>query len=257
MKIFDSHSHLYLPDFSPDLEEVITRAREAGVERLINIGIDTISSKECIELSKKNQGFYASVGWHPHDASLITDDDYLDLKNLALDNEVLGFGEVGLDFYRDHSPRDVQLKVFTELVGVAEEVRKPIIIHSREAFSEIHSILESHKNSLKGILIHCFSGTYEEAKAYLDIGAYLSIPGVITYKNAKELHRAVKDLPRDRIMIETDAPYLAPTPFRGKRNEPSYLPFHIKAIAKLWEIDEEEVASLTFQNASVFFNLEH
>lgn len=255
MKIFDSHTHLYLPDFEPDLDEVITRARDTGVERLINIGIDTESSKICVEMARKYPGFYASVGWHPHDASLITEDDYIQLKRLALTKEVVGFGEIGLDFYRDHSPRDVQQKVFSELIGIAEDVQKPIIIHSREAFKEIFSVLESHKNSLSGILIHCFSGTYEEAKAYLDLGAYLSIPGVVTYKNAKVLHRAVKDLPRERIMIETDAPYLAPTPFRGKRNEPSYLPYHIKAIAKLWEMEEEEVANLTFANASVFFGL--
>jgi TatD DNase family protein len=256
MEIFDSHAHLYLPEFATDFEEVVQRARDAGVTRLVNIGIDVQSSRVSLELARNNPGFYASVGWHPHDAKDIGKDDYPELKRLAGEKEVVGFGEIGLDFYRDHSPRDVQLSVLDALLGVAEEAQKPVIIHSREAFKETSSILKSHRNKLKGILIHCFGGTYEEARTYLDLGAFLSIPGTVTYKNAKDLKAAVKNLPHDRVLIETDAPYLAPTPFRGKRNEPAYLKYHIAAIAALWENEEESVASMTFRNASAFFGLE-
>jgi TatD DNase family protein len=256
MRIFDSHSHLYLPDFDPDLQDVLQRAREAGVERIVNIGIDAQSSVECLRLAREYSGFYATVGWHPHDAKAIGKDDFLELERLAKDKDALAIGEIGLDFYRDHSPRDVQGRVFGELLDLAVGAGKPVVIHSRDAFQETSGMLGARKNELSGILIHCFGGTKDEASAYLDMGAYLSIPGTVTYKSAKALKEAVRGLPKDRVLIETDAPYLAPTPMRGKRNEPSFLTYHVKAIASLWGIGEEETAFLTFANASRFFGLD-
>jgi TatD DNase family protein len=257
MEIFDSHSHLYLPEFAADLSETVQRAREAGVTRIVSIGIDAETTKTCLKMAEEREGFYASAGWHPHDAKDITEKDYAELKELALRGEAVGVGEIGLDFYWDNSPRHVQLKVFENLLGIAEEVKKPVIIHSREAFGATLPVLTSHRGALAGILIHCFGGSWEEAKQYLDIGAFLSIPGTVTFKKANKLRAAVKAIPRDRMLIETDAPYLAPSPFRGRRNEPAYLAWHIKAIAGLWETEEEEVAAATFRNASAFFGLDH
>ncbi|MDR2198938.1 MAG: TatD family hydrolase [Deltaproteobacteria bacterium] len=256
MKIFDSHCHLYLEDFKEDLDEVVRRARDAGVKRLVNIGIDVSSSRSAITLALENPGFYASAGFHPHDAVDFSPSDLDELKALAEKKEILAVGEIGLDFYRLRSPKEVQERVFNELLEIAEETLKPVIIHTREAFLETFKILAARRSALKGILIHCFTGTSEEAGKYLDLGAFLSVPGVVTYKNAGELKKALKHVPRDRVLIETDAPYLAPVPFRGKRNEPSYLVRHLEAIAGIWEIEPREAAEITFENASRFFGLD-
>jgi TatD DNase family protein len=255
LRIFDSHAHLYFPDFADDFPEVARRAREAGVERLINIGVHTESSRKCLELAKGIPGYHASVGWHPHVAEKLRPENLTELAELAQESGALAVGEIGLDFYQMRSPMDVQLRAFQELLDVAQGSGKPVIIHSREAFRETHDILKARLSGLHGILIHCFGGDEEEAGMYLDLGAYISIPGTLTYKSSEALRDAVRSMPRDRVLVETDAPFLPPVPRRGKRNEPSFLPFLLKVVAGLWDCEPEEAADITFRNASAFFGL--
>jgi TatD DNase family protein len=256
MKIFESHSHLQLPEFSEDLEEVMDRAQKAGVIRLINIGIDYETSKMAIELAAQREGYFATVGFHPHNAKDFTPVKGRELLELTKDPSVVGIGEIGLDYHWDNSPRDIQKEVFQWSLKAAAELGKPVVIHTRDAFTDTLELLREHKDSLSGILIHCFTGTPTEALAFLELGAFLSIPGVVTYKNAQELRSAIKVIPKGRLLIETDCPYLAPVPFRGRRNEPAFLVHHLKALGEILEMPPEEVADLTFQNALRFFSVE-
>ncbi|MDR1079987.1 MAG: TatD family hydrolase [Deltaproteobacteria bacterium] len=256
MDIFDSHTHLFLDDFDSDRGEVLRRAAEAGVTRLINVGLDLESSRTALELSRKTPGHYATAGWHPHDAARMTPEDPARLAELARDPLVVAIGEIGLDFYRDRSPRDVQLVAFRSLLEAASGTSLPVVIHTREAYGETRSVLAEFRDSLSGILIHCFTSGPREAEGYLELGCFLSLPGVLTYKNAAPMREAAAMIPRDRILVETDAPYLAPVPRRSRRNEPSYLPFLLEELGRVLDISAPEAAELTTANALRFFGLE-
>jgi TatD DNase family protein len=256
MKIFDSHTHLFLDAFDSDRTEVLRRAAEAGVTRLINVGLDLESSRAALELSRKTPGHYSTVGWHPHDAARMSPDDPARLAELASDPLIVAIGEIGLDFYRDNSPRDIQLDAFRSLLETASGTSLPVVIHTRDAFEETRATLAEFRGSLSGILIHCFTSGPKEAEAYLELGCFLSLPGVLTYKNAAPMREAAAMIPPDRILVETDAPYLAPVPRRSRRNEPSYLPYLLEELGKILGMTADEAAELTTANALRFFGLE-
>jgi TatD DNase family protein len=257
MEIFDSHAHLYLKEFDRDRDQAFERAEEAGVVRMIHVGIDVPSTRKALELCERKKGkYFASAGYHPHYVKNLTKEQIEELTLLAGKDEVVGFGEIGLDYFRNLSPPEVQRKAFGELLEAAVKVGKPVIIHTRDAFEDTLGMLTDFKDSLKGILMHCFNRTKEEAKSYLDIGAYLSIPGVVTYKNADFLREAVQAADPDRLLIETDSPYLAPLPHKGKRNEPAYLLRLLETLSEVLNISMEETAELTTVNACKFFSID-
>jgi TatD DNase family protein len=253
MEIFDSHCHLFLEDFDGDRDEVYSRAKEAGVTRLINVGLDVPTTLLALEHAGKGKGFYASAGLHPHNASSFSKEVLEELVSLCKEDKIVGFGEIGLDFYRNHSPKEDQIKAFRELLNGAIRAQKPAIIHTRDAHADTLAMLKDAGSGLKGALIHCFTGTAKEAEDYLEIGASISIPGVVTFKKAQSLRDAVRIIPKERLLIETDSPYLAPQPFRGKRNEPSYLKYHLEILCEVLGMSLEETASLTARNAMRFF----
>jgi TatD DNase family protein len=254
MEIFDSHCHLFLPEYH-DLPQVDIRARAAGVANVLNVGLDDITSQEALELAQSYQGYYASAGWHPHEAKNLGPKGLGRLLELCQEQKVIAFGEIGLDFFRLHSPKETQLKAFQDLLGAASKSGLPVIIHSRDAFQDTYRMLSAFKDSLSGILIHCFGGSMEEAQAYLSLGACLSFPGVISFPKNQELRRVAAEVPEDRILIETDGPYLAPVPHRGGRNEPAYLVHHLEHLAQARGISPERSAALTCRNAKRFFGL--
>jgi len=243
--LVDSHAHLDMPEFDGDREEVIRRAKNEGVGCIITIGIRVPEAEKAIALAETHDFIYAGIGIHPHHAGEIDGNTYRQLEALASRPKVVAFGEIGLDFYRNLSPREVQVDRFRELIHVGKGLGLPLIIHDRDAHKETIAILTEENGFDCGGVIHCFSGDYKMARACIDGGFYISIPGTVTFKNATALQEVVKRLPLDRIIVETDAPFLAPLPFRGKRNEPSFVRHTAEKIGMLKKIDFEEVAQQT------------
>ena len=251
MQIIDSHCHVDSPQFHADREAVIDRALAAGVECMLAIGSgDGPPDLEAgIRLADKHDAFLASIGVHPHDASKVTSETYRHLEQFARHPKVVAFGEIGLDYHYDHSPRQVQHDVFIEQMRLASDARKPIIIHTREAWADTFALLQQHwaPTGLGGI-IHCFSEGAAEAQQALSIGFYVSFAGVVTFPKAIALQEAARMVPADRILIETDAPFLAPVPHRGKRNEPSFVLETASQLARLRGVTPEEIAQTTANN---------
>jgi TatD DNase family protein len=251
----DTHCHLDFPDFDSDQEQVIARAKKAQVEYLINIGSSLEGSKKSIELAKKYSNIYASVGIHPHEAQKVTPGDLELVKKLADDEKVVAIGEIGLDFYKNFSPIPDQQKIFNALLHVALEKKLPVIIHNRLANDEILNIITDILGKrIKGV-VHCFSGDESFLKKCLDLGFYISFTANITYPNAGNLRQLVKIVPIERILLETDAPFLPPQACRGKRNEPAYLKYLIEEIAPLKNLSGEDVMRITTHNAQSLFGL--
>ncbi len=255
MMLIDSHAHLEMPEFRRDLEEVIQRARESGVEYIFTVGTEKKDWERAIEIAHSHPRIYAVLGVHPHHAKEIDDQTYPALRKLCRGEEVKAYGEIGLDFYRDHSPRDVQLEKFREQIRLAREIGLPIVVHDREAHRETVEILKSEKAGECGGIIHCFSGDERMARECIDMGFYISVPGSITFKNAAGFQEIVKALPLESLLLETDAPFLAPVPFRGKRNEPSYVRYTAEKVAEIKKVSVEEVAGVTAENALKVFRL--
>jgi TatD DNase family protein len=253
--LIDSHAHLEMPEFRKDLSEVLQRAKDSGVEYIFTVGTERKDWRRVLEITQFHPSVFAILGVHPHNASEIDDGTYPILKKLCQNNKVRAYGEIGLDFFRNHSPRDVQLKRFREQIGLAKELKLPIVVHDREAHRETQEILKSEKAGENGGIIHCFSGDEEMAKACIEMGFYISIPGSITYKNAGSFHEIVKRFPLESLLVETDAPFLTPVPFRGKRNEPSYVRYTAEKIAEIKKVSLEKVAEATTQNALKVFRL--
>ncbi len=257
--LIDSHVHLDDTRYDPDRADMFTRAHEAGVEAFITIGCDLISSRAAVELADRHPNVYATVGVHPHEVKHIEDSWYQELRDLAQHPKVVGYGEIGLDFHYDHSPRDTQRQCFREQIQLAKELELPIVIHTREAQDDTITILREEHAAEVGGVFHCFSGDTWLAKDALDLGFYISFSGIITFKSATMLREIAQTVPDNRILIETDAPYLTPVPFRGKRNESAY----VKTVAeKIAEIKEgatpsayERIANMTTANAKTLFNL--
>ncbi|MDR1608362.1 MAG: TatD family hydrolase [Deltaproteobacteria bacterium] len=253
--IIDAHCHLFLPELSGDLPAIIFRAQEAGLEAIVNMGLDARTNQEAFDLAAQYPLLKATCGWHPHGADKCQKSDLLELEKMAQRPDNLALGEIGLDFYYLHSPQKIQEDLFHELLSLASQTRLPVVIHTREAFESTLAILKAHRASLGRILIHCFTGSWLEAKAYMDLDCYFSIPGVVTFPKALELRAALRQMPKDRLLLETDAPYLAPAPRRGRRNEPAYLSYTLAGLAGALELDQERTAFLTTQNARNFFGL--
>lgn len=255
MVLVDSHSHLEMPEFEKDLEEVIQRAKTSGVEYIFTVGTEEGDWSRALEIAHSNPSVYAILGVHPHNAKEIDERTYPALRKLCADDKVKAYGEIGLDFYRNLSPRDVQLKRFREQIQFAKELGLPIVVHDREAHQETLEILQSEKAVECGGIIHCFSGNYEMAKECIEMGFYVSVAGTITYKRGERLQEVVQRLPLESLLIETDAPFLAPIPFRGKRNEPSYVQYTAEKVAEIKKIPFEKVAEVTTKNALCVYRL--
>jgi TatD DNase family protein len=253
--LVDSHAHLDMKDFDGDRQATLDRALEGGISHIISIGTDLSSSRKALELTKIYDFVFSSVGYHPHHA---TDTDLQvlkELEELVSEPKVVAWGEIGLDFYRRYSPPDIQVKTFKQQLEMAVALDLPVIIHDREAHAELLEILrQMTKRGGKGV-IHCFSGDYEMAMALIEMGYHISIPGTVTYKKALQVHEVATRIPLERMLIETDAPFLAPVPHRGKRNEPLFVTYTAQKIAELRNMNFEEVALQTTENAKRVFNL--
>jgi len=254
--LIDSHAHLDMEEFNEDLETVIERAVEGGVERIITIGIDLESSIKAIDIANRYSFIYATAGVHPHDADRATDEVLTELQNLAKNKRIVAWGEIGLDFFRNRSPREKQIEAFKTQLEIAYDLDLPVIIHNREADKETIEILKAHRNGIHKGVIHCFSSDYETALTFMDMGFYISIPGVVTFTNASKLKDVAKRIPLDRMIVETDCPFLAPVPKRGKRNEPLFVTHTARVIADLRGISFEELAEITTRNSKTLYNID-
>ncbi len=255
LQLIDSHCHLDMAAYGDDCQEVIARARAAGVKTILTIGIDLESSQAAAELAARHENIYACVGIHPHHAQEAGPKAYAALAKLAAQPKVIGYGEIGIDLFKDYAPVDVQTLVFKKQLELAQELGLPVIIHDRDAHDTIlQTLQESGPYPARGV-IHCFSGDKDVARKFLDLGFYLSIPGVVTFKKATELQEAAAFIPLDRMLVETDGPFLAPEPWRGKRNEPAYTLYTAEKIAHLKGISLDEVARQTSKNIATLFNI--
>lgn len=255
MNLFDSHGHVNMAAFAADLDQVLERAFAAGMAGIIAIGTDVADSIRGVEIAEKWPEVYATIGIHPHEVKNATEQSYRTLKALAGNKNVVAYGEIGLDFFRNHSPRDVQLKEFARQLGLAAELQLPVVIHDRDAHQEVLEIIKAERGYRYGGIIHCFSGDYKLAAEYVDLGFMISIPGTITFRNNQVQAEVVRHLSLDDLLIETDCPYLTPVPHRGKRNEPLYVQFVAEAIGKLKGVATEVVAEKTCQNARQVFGI--
>lgn len=243
----DSHAHIQLHQFDRDRQAVLTRAREADVSAILVIGFDLETSRSAVALAAQHTDIYATVGIHPHDAKTCTPDTLKTLRQLATHPKVIALGEMGLDYYRNLSPPAVQKKVFEDQLDLAEETALPIVIHNRDAYMDILPILEARQGNLQGVL-HCFTGDTEMMHRSLDIGFHIGIGGIVTYPNAKDVQTVAQHVPDDRLLIETDCPWLAPQFKRGKRNEPGYVRAVSEKIADLRGTTPETIGTLTTEN---------
>lgn len=252
----DAHAHLDEPQLRDQKEAVLRRAREAGVGLIVNVGIGRENSRRVVETAERYPEVFATVGVHPHGVAALNAGDLEALTPLAGHPKVVAVGEIGLDFYRRRSPEKVQEHWFREQLAWAQELDKIVVIHTREATPATLKLLQENRRYLRGGVMHCFLGNFEEAQAFLDLGFYLSISGVLTFPKAEPLRRVVKRLPRDRVLVETDSPYLAPQPWRGKLNEPAYVTATAATLAQLWGLAPEETARITWRNTLAAFGLE-
>lgn len=248
---FESHAHYDDERYSEDREEVINSLKENDIDYVINIGCDMKSSKKSMDLSDKHDFIYCTVGVHPHSVKDMEDKDIEKLKEYLKEKKVVAVGEIGLDYYYDNSPRDIQKYWFKKQLKLCIETGKPAVIHSREATAETLEIIK--ESGVKKGVVHCYSGSAEVAKEYVKMGVFIGVGGVVTYKNAKVLVEVVEKTPIENILIETDSPYLAPHPMRGQRNNSIYLKYITEKIAKIKKILPEEVARITSENAKILF----
>ncbi|OCT13232.1 hydrolase TatD [Paenibacillus pectinilyticus] len=245
----DSHTHLNAEQFKEDQAEVIQRALDAGVTRMVNVGFNRETIPSSIELAEKYDFIYSTVGWHPVDAIDMMPGDLDWIESLCAHEKVVAIGEIGLDYYWDKSPKDVQQRVFREQIQLARKLGMPIVIHNRDAHQDILQILKEEKAAEVGGIMHCFSGSWETAKQCLDMNFHISFGGPVTFKNAVQPKEVLAKVPLDRLLIETDAPYLTPHPFRGKRNETGYVRLVAETAAEIRGMTLEELAHITTQNA--------
>lgn len=255
MSLIDTHAHLDLPDFDPDRDQVLARAREAGVVQIVTIGLNPESAAQAVALAQAHDPVWAAVGWHPHQAREVTPEGLDRLRELARGPKVVAFGEIGLDFYRNLSPPQVQEERLDDLIHLGLDLGLPLIIHDREAHARILDRLAAAGAGQNGGVIHCFSGDYPLARRFLDLGFHLGIPGPVTFPRAEALQEVVARVPLEALLVETDAPFLAPVPKRGRRNEPAYVRFTAAEVARIRGLSLEEVAEATSKNARALFGL--
>jgi TatD DNase family protein len=255
--LIDSHAHIQGKEYAGEVDAVIARARAAGVETIIAVGGagDMSSNNEAVALAAQFENVYATVGMHPHDAKDVGNDELRALRELTSQPKVIAVGETGLDFYYSHSPHDVQRRVFAQFIQMARATDLPIVVHERDAATQAAEMLRVEGGGDLPGVIHCFTGNYDAACAYLDLGFYLSFTGIITFKNAEPVRDVVCKVPLERILVETDSPYLTPAPHRGKRNEPAYVRFVAETIANVKNVTLEEVARVTTVNVKNLFGI--
>lgn len=251
----DTHVHLNADQYDDDLKEVIERALENNVTKMIVIGFDRKTIERAMALIEEYDFLYAVIGWHPVDAVDCTDADLDWIEELSSHPKVVGIGETGLDYHWDKSPKEVQQEVFRKQIRLAKKLQLPIIIHNREATEDVLRILKEEAAAEVGGVMHCFGGSVETAQISIDMNFMISLGGPVTFKNAKKPKEVAAQIPLQHLLIETDAPYLAPHPYRGKRNEPSYVTLVAEEIARLKDLPVEEVAKITTENAVKFFKL--
>ncbi len=255
--LIDSHCHLTDPQFDSDRESVIERARALGVRRFLVIGAtgEFAHNQRAVELARHYDDVFAVVGVHPHNANSITEATYAQIRALVREPRVVALGETGLDFYYNNSPADVQRAHFRAFIRLAREIKLPLALHIRDAYSEAAQILKEEGEGQVIGVVHCFTGNLEEAEKLLNLGFFLSFTGIVTFKNAANLREVVKQVPLDRLLIETDCPLLAPVPHRGKRNEPAFIVHVAEKLAEVKETSLAEAAKVTTQNAERLFQL--
>jgi TatD DNase family protein len=247
--LFDTHAHLHFPDFADDLADVLARARAAGVRRTLTVGTDPETSRAAIALAAREPDVWASVGIHPHDAGAADDETLREIERLVAAPRVVAVGEIGLDFFRDLSPRPAQERAFRAQLEIARRARRPVLVHCRDAHAETLAILEEHRVGELGGIMHCFSGDVEVARRCLDAGLLVSLAGPVTYPRARALPDVARYVPADRLVVETDCPYLPPQPFRGQRNEPAHVAVTAARVAELRGEPLAELAARCSQNA--------
>ncbi|AKG03274.1 MULTISPECIES: TatD family hydrolase [Salimicrobium] len=254
--LFDTHVHLNADQFEEDRDETIRRAREAGVEYMTVVGFDRKTIPKALEIAESDENIYAAVGWHPVDAVDMTEEDLEWIESLADHPKVVAIGEMGLDYHWDKSPEDVQKEVFKKQIALAKRVNLPIIIHNREATEDIIEVLEQENAEDVGGIMHCYNGPVEYAERAIDMNFMISLGGPVTFKNATLPKEVAKAVDMKHLLVETDAPFLAPHPNRGKRNEPAWVKLVAEQIAELKELSYEEVAETTTENAKKFFGIQ-
>ena len=257
IELIDSHAHLNDERYDEDREDCIARAREAGVLQIINIGsgYGFDSNRASLELARTYDKIFTTVGLHPHEAAQWTPEIEAELERLAVDPNVVAVGEIGLDYYYKNSPVETQQETFRKMIRLALRLDKPVVIHNRDAHDDTERILrEEGKGKLRGV-IHSFTGLPEDAERFLALGFYISIPGIVTFKNAANVQDSAKMIPLDRLLVETDSPYLTPVPFRGKRNEPAYVRHVAEAVATLKDISLADLAAAATRNTRLLFSL--
>ncbi|MFH0959917.1 MAG: TatD family hydrolase [Pseudomonadota bacterium] len=255
LRLIDSHAHIEMEPLSADVPGVIARALATGVVGIITVGIDIDDAQAALKIARENEVVFASIGFHPHNAKSVGAGDLCLMEDLASDPKVVAYGEIGLDFFRNHSPRDVQISVFEDQIDIAKKKNKPLVIHLRDAYSQGLEILEKKGPYASGGVIHCFSGDQSDVQRALDLGFHISIPGTVTYKKNNILRSIVSDIPDDRILLETDCPFLAPEPLRGKDNEPSFIIHTARKVAEVRGVKLNDLALMTTDNAIRLFNL--
>ncbi|MBW1734274.1 MAG: TatD family hydrolase [Deltaproteobacteria bacterium] len=253
--LIDSHAHLDMDDFDKDRGEVLERAVQGGIDHIISIGIDPESSEAALDLAREYGYISATVGIHPHSADDFDRPDLDILAEKASAPEVVAWGEIGLDFFRNYSAPEAQLRLFRQQLTMAQDLGLPVIIHDREAHDQVYSALKSMGRGEARGVVHCFSGDRDLAEALIGLGYFISIPGTVTYKKALRVKEVAASIPLERMLVETDSPFLAPVPRRGKRNEPFNVTYTAREIARLRNISLEEVALQTSRNAKILFNL--
>lgn len=253
--IFDTHTHLNVEQFAEDAPEVIERAKELGVTEMAVVGFDTPTIQKSLALSKEYDAIHSIIGWHPTEAGSYTPEIEKQLQLDLVTPSVVALGEIGLDYHWMEDPKDVQEKVFRRQIAIAREMGLPFSVHTRDAMEDTYRILKSEKIDAIGGIMHSFSGDEEWAKKFLDLGMHLSFSGVVTFKKAVDVQEAAKIVPLDKLLVETDAPYLAPVPYRGKRNEPGYTRYVVEKIAELRQEEMVFIAETTMKNAHQLFRL--
>lgn len=254
-ELIDTHAHLDFPEFADDIPSVLDRARQAGVRTVITIGIDIPSSRRAVALADRYGPIHATAGIHPHDSFVPNASAMRELETIAAAERVVAVGEIGLDYYRNKKPRPVQVECMKSQIELACAIGKPAVFHIREAWEDFFRIVSDYADKLSGAVMHCFSGDWEIAKQCLEMGFYLSIPGVVTFSKAEVLQDVVRRAPLEKILIETDSPYLAPVPFRGKTNEPAFVFHTAKKIAELRAQPLEAIGGRTTRNARNVFGI--
>ena len=255
MELFDTHAHLDFPEYQADFPEVLQRAEASGVAYILNVGTDVISSRKSVRLAREHKSIYASVGIHPSDLGSFTDQELKALRMLSAEEKVVALGEMGLDYYRDRFPREKQREAFRKQLVLAGQLGLPVVIHNRDAHEDVLKIIQEEKVREIGGIMHCFSGNWPMAKKCMDNNLLIAIGGAVTFKKADELKEVARKIPRDRLLLETDSPFLSPESRRGKRNEPGNVRLVAEYIAGLRGVSVEDLAYWTTLNALKLFGI--